>query len=278
MTTWQDYLAEKTSAHHSVVGTLQVARAVYSPQLDNTRDLYVYLPPSYGVTNRRYPVLYFHDGQNLFDQALSYVEEWQVDETMEALAESDGIEAIVVGLPNTGEHRIAEYSPFETRWGGGKGDLYLQFITKTVKPLIDRSFRTLPDRLNTGIGGSSMGGLISLYGYFRQGSVFGMGMVMSPSLWLAGIKIYDSIREFPYTPGRLYLDAGNNEVKSSRYRAAYLEGVQRMIEILKHKGYVEGESLHYVEDPKGVHHESAWARRLPEALRFLLGPIPQPLR
>ncbi|MBI5958142.1 MAG: alpha/beta hydrolase, partial [Chloroflexi bacterium] len=178
MAVWRDYSDVYPGSDHTITGTIQVCEAVYSPQLDNQRRLFVYLPPSYGQTGRRYPVVYMHDGQNLFDAALSFSGEWQVDETLEALS-AEGIEAIVVGIPNldgeiTGA-RLDEYGPFPSvlRGGrGGRGAEYVAFIADTVKPLIDADFRTLPDRDHTSTAGSSMGGLISLYAFFARPEVF----------------------------------------------------------------------------------------------------------
>jgi predicted alpha/beta superfamily hydrolase len=177
---------------HQVSGTIRVAPAVHSPELGNRRDILVYLPPSYHEGEGRYPVIYMQDGQNLFDEATSYAGEWGVDETMEALGREEGLEAIIVGVPNMGIQRVDEYSPFrDRRLGGGRGDDYLRFLTQTLKPQIDRDFRTLGGRKHTGILGSSLGGLISLYGFFRAPAVFGFAGVMSPSLWFAGGAIYD---------------------------------------------------------------------------------------
>ncbi|HEX2621076.1 MAG TPA: alpha/beta hydrolase-fold protein, partial [Phototrophicaceae bacterium] len=247
MTTWQNYMEGKDPAYHTISGALRVATGVYSPQLDNRRDLLVYLPPSHNTNQRAYPVIYMHDGQNLFDNATSYVGEWQVDETMERLA-YEGIEAIVVGILNTGKDRIEEYSPFDNRWGKGRGDEYLKFIIETVKPLIDRSFHTLPDRAHTGIAGSSMGGLISMYGYFRYPEVFGIAGVMSPSFWLAGQALNDFIQRAPYSPGRLYLDIGTQEISWKRGSGKeYTNSVRRMVDLLVSRGYKRDEQVMYVE-------------------------------
>ena len=142
-----------------------------------------------------------HDGQNLFDEATSYNGEWQVDETMEALSQA-GYPAIVVGIPNLGARRIEEYNPFPDPQHGGQGQAYVAFIVETLKPLIDQQFRTLPDRLHTGIMGSSMGGLISLYAFFQHREVFGFAGVMSPSLWFAGRAIFDVLRRNSTRPAR----------------------------------------------------------------------------
>src|SRR5689334_23384391 len=109
---WHSYLDGKDAAKHTVSGTVMVLDSVYSPQLDNHRDILVYLPRTYQSSTQRYPVLYMHDGQNLFDAATSYAGEWHVDETLEALSD-EGIEAIVVGVPNMGVERIHELSPFQ---------------------------------------------------------------------------------------------------------------------------------------------------------------------
>jgi hypothetical protein len=180
-----------TPATGNIVGHVRVLPRVRSPQLRNTRDIQVYLPPSYKASGRHYPVIYMHDGQNLFDPELSFAGEWGVDETMERLAPV-GFEGIVVAIPNMGGERAHEYSPWvDPRGGGGKGDAYLDFITDTLKPQIDGRFRTLRDREHTGIVGSSMGGLISLYGFLRAPGVFGFCGAMSPSLWFANRAMFE---------------------------------------------------------------------------------------
>lgn len=276
-TAWRDYVATRAVKEHSVVGTLKVYHDVRSAVLGNARDLFVYLPPSYAAGARRYPVVYMQDGQNLFDHALSYAGEWQVDETMEALSH-EGIEAIVVGVPNAGVRRLDEYAPFrDARGAGGHGAAYVEFLADTVKPLIDRDFRTLPGREHTGVLGSSMGGLISMFAFFHRPDVFGFAGVMSPSLWFAQESMFPYVQRQPFVPGRLYLDAGTAEDMAPRHRTlrrplvgSCATNVRRMHRLLLEKGYRDGVDLLVVEEPGGIHHESAWARRLPDALRFLL--------
>lgn len=278
MAIWLDYVATRNGNGHTVVGNLKSLADFKSPQLNNRRNIIVYLPPSYEIGVDRYPVLYLHDGQNLFDAATSFAGEWHVDETMEDLSR-DGIEAIVVGIPNAGIHRLDEYSPFHhPGFGGGLGDLYLSFIVETLKPRIDADFRTRPERDSTGILGSSMGGLISLYGYFRHPETFGFAGAMSPSFWFAKGAIYKYIKEAEFNPGRIYLDAGTREHGESRgwtimpnSSRRYYAGVRRMQRILAHKGYRPRRELLYVEEKWATHEEGAWARRLPTAIRFLLG-------
>lgn len=281
---WHDYMKGLSPDQHSVVGKLRVMHDVESQTLGNKRDILVYLPPSYHRVQRFYPVIYMHDGQNLFDNSTSFVGEWEVDETMESLA-SEGYEAIIVGIPNTGETRILEYNPFEhPRFGSGRGDDYLSFIVDTVKPLIDTHFRTLPEREHTGIMGSSMGGLISLYAFFARADVFGLAGVLSPSLWIARNAMSQYIRARPYQPGKLYLDVGGREI-ASRFDAMrlnsasrrYCASVRRLARLLEKQGYKDGELL-FVEDREGTHSERDWARRLPDALRFLLAQFTTPLR
>ena len=269
---WQDYRDHRGNGEHTVVGTVKVLEGLWSPQLANRRDIVVYLPPSYHETTKRYPVLYMHDGQNLFDEATSYAGEWGVDETMEALS-AEGIEAIVVGIPNAGPLRFSEYSPFVGAYAGtGQGEPYLQFVVETVKPLVDRDFRTLPDRRHTGIMGSSMGGLVSLYAFFRYRETFGSVGAMSPSLWFGRGAFFQYVRRAPFVPGRIYLDVGTRE-GSERFRA----DVRQMHVALEQKGYRAGRDLLYVEEVGASHHEAAWRRRLPQALRFLLAGDGAPL-
>jgi predicted alpha/beta superfamily hydrolase len=284
MAVWRDFADLYPGPGHTVVGTIKVCEQVYSPQLDNSRRLLVYLPPSYAQGTRRYPVIYMHDGQNLFDAALSFSGEWQVDETLEALS-AEGIEAVVVGIPNLdGEvagARLDEYGPFPSvlREGrGGRGADYVAFIAETIKPLIDADFRTLPDRGHTSIAGSSMGGLISLYAFFTRPDVFSRAGVFSPAFWFtAEDAIFNYVQNAAFAPGKIYLDVGTAELdhippenRGQITSAIYRDDARRMRDLLLRKGYQPARDLLYVEEEGAPHHESAWARRLPAALRFLL--------
>ena len=275
---WHDYKQASSGTSHTVVGTLKVRERVWSPQLKNRRDILVHLPPTYEAGQRRYPVLYMHDGQNLFDETTSYAGEWRVDETMQRLSRL-GLEAIVVGVPNMKEERLSEYSPFDdAHHGPGRGDNYLSFLVDTIKPLVDHDFRTLPGRAHTGIMGSSMGGLISLYGFFRRGDVFGFAGVMSPSFWYANRAIYAYVEQAPFVPGKIYLDVGTREYGGSvtekaarRQSRRHYASVRRMKRLLVQKGYRLRHELLVVEEQGAGHDEPSWARRLPLALSFLLG-------
>ncbi len=258
-TTWITY-DEYRPDGHTATGELRVLPGLYSPQLNNRRDVVAYLPPGHAAGGRRFPVLYMHDGQNLFDRGTAFGgSEWGVDETLQALS-AEGLPAIAVGLFNAGTARIPEYSPFPG-FTDALGDAYLAFIIQTVKPRIDEAFLTLTEREHTGLIGSSMGGLISLYGFFRYPEVFGRVGALSPALWYARSAIYHVVDQAPFVPGRIYLDNGSHENSAARME-------RRLID----KGYQPGRDLMYVVEEGGRHTEAAWARRLPAALRFLLRP------
>jgi glycogen operon protein len=249
----------------TVVGTMMALAGFASPQLDNRRDVMVYLPPGYDEGTTRYPVLYMQDGQNLFDAGTSFGGvEWRVDETMEALAEH-GVEAIVVGIPNLGERRIDEYSPFvDQEHGGGRGDAYLAFVAETLKPHIDRAFRTRPEPEATAIVGSSMGGLISLYALLARPETFGAAAVLSPALWFAGGAIFETVEQQKQLKGRLYLDVGTAEGEET------LAHARRMAELLRQKGMGSEKQLRYHEEEGAEHSEAAWSERLFSAIAWLL--------
>ncbi|HEX9365560.1 MAG TPA: alpha/beta hydrolase-fold protein [Vicinamibacterales bacterium] len=237
---------------------------IWSPQLRNRRNVDVYLPASYGAGRRRYPVVYMHDGQNLSDPAVAFGgNTWRLDEGLAWLA-ARGIEPIVVGVHNIGPERLAEYSPFaDPKHGGGGGDRYARFLIDTVKPRIDAGYRTRKDRAATVVAGSSMGGLISLYAFFRRPSPFGAAAVISPSIWFGRPEILSFVQRSRVAHGRIYLDVGTNE------GAGTLRDARMLNRLLRRKGY-RGDSLRYLEAQGHGHREDDWAWRLPRALEFLL--------
>jgi len=256
-------------------------RGVWSPQLKNRRDVDVYLPDSYRGGSGDHPVVYVQDGQNLSDPGKAFAGTWELDRVFDELA-ARGVEPIVVGIHHTGRRRLLEYSPYpDRRHGGGDADLYLAFLVDTLKPRVDRFFRTRRERESTAILGSSMGGLLSLYGFFRYPSVFGRGGVMSPSIWYGQAAILDFIGEAQTPTGRLYVDVGTAE------GAGTLRDVRRLGRLLVRKGFrrerrgsgrrasasrrgAERSVLRYLEDQGGGHSEADWARRVGPALEFLL--------
>ncbi len=253
------------TSQRTLSGTVISIANFYSPQLDNQRDLLVYLPPGYDEGIERYPVVYMHDGQNLFDATTSFAGvEWGVDEQMEALARR-GLQAIVVGINHMGARRIAEYNPFEDQdHGVGVGEAYLAFLAETLKPYIDRSFRTRPEPSQTLLFGSSMGGLISLYGLLRRPEVFARVGVMSPALWPGQRAIFDLVRSSANGTGCIYLDIGTGEQQLARRQA------REMGELLIKQGYLPEQNLRYHEEPGAGHYEAAWGARFTNALTWLL--------
>ena len=280
MTAWRPY-AEVHGTDNSVSGTVLVWPRLEGAEGIPAREIVVYLPPSLvwrgergvvaSTSGRRYPVLYFHDGQNVFDARTSFVGEWHADEALEQLA-TEGYEAIAVAIPNDGEARMDEYNPWREanrfakgrRIVGGKGDAYLDWLVGMVKPLIDRSFPTRSERAATGVVGSSMGGLISLYALIAYPAVFGLAGVLSPSVHWNDFGILRLIEDAPLPSSRIHVDMGGREWRGM------MGDARRVRDALIARGLREGESLNYVEEPYGRHNEGAWARRLPDALRFLL--------
>jgi predicted alpha/beta superfamily hydrolase len=245
-------------------GTLEVVTDIPGPTAGETRTVVVYLPGEYSEEVRRYPVIYMQDGQNLFDDGTSYAGSWGLSEELMS-ASRLGANAIIVGVYHASQHRVAEYSPFvDARVGGGEASAYLGWLCDVLRPVINERYRTLPSREQTGVAGSSMGGLFALFAVFERRDVFGFGAIMSPSLWFAHGAVFDWLRGQPYSDARIYLDVGAREGERT------LANAQRLRDMLVTKGYVPGERLRWVEDAIGVHHESAWGRRFRKALPALL--------
>lgn len=233
------------------------------PGLARERQLRIYLPPSYAThAQRRYPVLYAHDAQNLFDAATSYAGEWRLDEALDQLAAQQDIEVIAVGIDNGGERRITELNPWDhARFGKGDGWAYLRFVMETVKPFIDREFRTRPEAASTAMLGSSLGGLITHAALHRYREQLGGGAVLSPSFWVAPAA-FDLAMAEPLLPHqRVFLYGGGREDDSLLPLLRRMERLQR----------AQAGQLQTLELPQAQHNETAWAEVLPRALRFLFG-------
>jgi predicted alpha/beta superfamily hydrolase len=229
----------------------------------------VYRPPGYRDDRvRRFPVLYMHDGQNVFDRATSATgAEWSVDETAQRLIESGAIEPlIIVGIYNAGERRIDEYTPTRDpkKNMGGKADAYARMLVQEVKPFIDRRYRTLRSAPNTGLGGSSLGGLLTLHLGLRFPTVFNRLAVLSPSVWWDDRAILRDVDALPAKlPLRIWLDAGTGEGEEVTRDSRLLR------DALVRKGWVEGQDLAYLEAEGAGHNEQSWAARVESVLRFL---------
>ena len=233
------------------------------------RCISVYLPRAYfAEPDRRFPVFYLHDGQNLFDDRTSYVpgHTWQAHTTVDRLTENGEIEPVIlVGIANTGIRRMSEYTPTrDFKLGGGEGRSYARLLVEELKPAIDATYRTLPEAASTAVGGSSLGGLISLFLGFEYPHIFGKIAVLSPSIWWNNRSILSFI-EAPYARPdlRIWLDMGTSE------GARHLRDTDHLFRVLKRRGWREHIDLAYQRVPGGIHSEDAWADRFDDVLRFL---------
>lgn len=247
-------------------GVHVLSPALTMPGLDRSRTIRVYLPPSYAGSHRRYPVLYMHDAQNLFDDATSFIGEWGVDEAMDALARSRGIEVIVVGIDNGQDKRIKELSPWTNKeYGAAEGRQYMHFLVGTVKPFIDRKYRTRPGVDDTGIMGSSLGGLTSHFAIHEYPNVFGKAGILSPSYWFSS-EVYQHSKSHPLRPGaRIYLVCGGAEGGQT---ASNLLRMDRQLRAAR----VRGLSIHTSIRVGAEHNEKFWKTEFPQAMVYLFGP------
>jgi predicted alpha/beta superfamily hydrolase len=229
--------------------------------LPKSRQIFVYLPPGYQANEaRRYPVLYLLDGANVFVI-------WEIDETARVLVEASHIEPlIIVGVAHGGtvEDRTDEYTPTRFSGRGGKGDETGRMLVEELKPFIDREYRTLPDAAHTGLGGTSLGGLIALHIGLRHPKTFGKLAVMSPSVWWDRGVILSSVKSLTAKPAqRIWLDVGTEEGRGMDNNA------RRLRDALTEKGWTLDSDLYYFEDKRARHEDSAWAMRAHKVLRFL---------
>lgn len=250
-------------------GQLRKFEKYRSRFLPRTRDLIVYLPPGYEENaHSRYPVLYLQDGQNLFDGSTSFIPgmDWHVKDTADQLIGQGAIRPlIIVGIYNTGKWRLGEYTPSrDKKMGGGKADRYGQMLLEEIKPFVESQYRTLSGPANTGLGGSSLGGLLAIYLGLRFPQVFGKLAVLSPSVWWnrGWILNFASRVALPARP-RIWLDVGTKEgVRSA-------ENVRRLCSVLVEKGWHEGGDLQFEVISGAEHNEAAWAQRVGPFLQFL---------
>ncbi len=210
---WEDISGSGSSS--TAAANVQILNnAFFMPQLNRNRKIWIYLPPDYYTTTKTYPVLYMEDGQNLFDNATSFSGEWQIDETLNTLHSQGNYGAIVVGIDNGGSERLNEYSPWiNTSYGGGQGDLYMQFVGETLKPYIDSNFRTRPQPEYNALIGSSMGALISTYGAVKYPNLFAKVGVFSHAFWFARTQLnnYITTATTDVSNLRMYFVCGQNE-------------------------------------------------------------------
>lgn len=261
---------------HTLTGDIRFHKSFHSKILSNDRDVVVYLPPGYeSSSKRRYAILYLHDGQNLFDGATSFIpgKEWRVDETAQSLIIAGKIEPlIIVGIYNAGKARIDEYTPTADQKYkmGGKADLYGRMLVEELKPFIDSTYRTRKDAEHTGLGGSSLGGIVSLYLALKYPDVFGKTAAVSPSVWFANKQIVhyaEALNSKPKT--RIWLDMGTKEGQTAEQAQQSVSDARLLKETLQKKGWKSGKDLSYFEAEGAEHNETAWAARVEQILKFL---------
>lgn len=258
---WADHFPAQAK-HSTISKNVQVIdTAFYIPLLNRHRRVWIYLPSSYCSTKAKYPVLYMHDAQNVFDDATSFSGEWGVDEALDSLGPRTK-ECIVVAIDNGGDKRINEYSPFDMPvYGKGEGDLYVDFLVKTLKPFIDKHYRTYKNAEHTFIAGSSMGGLISLYAILKYPKIYGGAGIFSPAFWIAP-KLLDYIDEKgSKVKGKVYFYAGKQESKSM---------VPDMLSAFEKLHKLSTAKMEVVIREEGKHNEPTWRKEFPLFYMWLM--------
>ncbi len=251
---WADQVLKKSRVSTASRNVQIIDTAFVIPQLKRTRRIWIYLPPDYLSSQKKFPVLYMQDGQNVFDALTAYAGEWGVDETLDSIG-SHSKEIIVVAIDHGGAKRINEYCPYDMeKYGKGEGDLYLDFLVNTLKPFVDKKYRTLKDRQNTFIAGSSMGGLISMYAVLKYPNVFGGAGVFSPAFWI-GPKIFDDIRKKgKEVNSKIYFYCGGQEGETME------PDMEKAFEEMRE---VSNSRMISNVRPDGKHSESAWREEFP---------------
>ncbi len=266
---WKDEFASLQKAHTASANVKLLDTAFEMPQLKRYRRIWVYLPPGYDKSKDKYPVMYMQDGQNLFDNATAPYGEWRVDEILDSLIAAGKPPCIVIGIDNGGETRMSEYNPYILEWKDSantktflpEGEQYVSFIANTLKPYVDKRFRTLSAKENTIIAGSSMGGLISCYAVLKYPDVFGKAGIFSPSFWAAnGIDSLVQVIPHSLNP-KLFFYAGEKEGD---------EMVDDMNRIAETVGKNTAAMIYSVTDKEGIHNEASWSKWFPEFYKWIM--------
>lgn len=269
-------------------GTIKIIDNFFMEELDRHRNLRIYLPPEYEESKKKYPVMYMHDAQNLFDVKTSALGSiWDVASIMDDLynsGKSNGI--IVIGIDNGRELRYAEYCPWEdikiqelmpqvrvTKRPGGQGFLYIDFIVNTLKPYIDSNFKTLKDRESTSISGSSMGGIISLAAAIKYQEVFSKVAVFSSALFFGEQDMLKFINEKGKKDKmKIYMDVGTKETSNiniAEFPEIYINSNKKVYEALRKSGFGEDE-IKFIIAEGAIHNEKEWSKRFPAMLNWIL--------
>lgn len=243
--------------------------AFFMPQLNRYRRVWLYLPPNYLSSNKKYPVLYMHDGQNLFDKFTSGYGEWGIDECMDSLLAKGKQATIIVGIDNGGTTRMNEYNPYEFTWQDSsaaktfspEGEAYIDFITQTLKPFIDKNYRTLLSKENTIIAGSSMGGVISYYAVLKYPEVYGKAGIFSPAFWTAPLlkEFTDSVSKKVNAKFFFYMGGQEGE-----------RNIQLMNEMAEKLATNSNTMIYSVVDETGKHNEAAWRKWFAEFYNWMM--------
>lgn len=249
---WNDHFPAKPKQSTASKNVKILDTAFYIPQLNRTRRIWIYLPEDYTVSQKKYPVLYMHDGQNLFEDSSSFSGEWGVDEFMDTTRLK---KCIVVGIDNGKEKRRNEYNPYDNeQFGKAEGDAYVDFIAKNFRLYINKHYRTKSNRKNTFIAGSSMGGLISMYAVLKYPKVFGVAGVFSPAFW-AGPQVMNDIRlKGKKVKAKIYFYAGKQEGETMV--PGMLKAFEEMIKVSSSK------MVTVIRDD-GKHNETTWRKEFP---------------
>ena len=249
-------------------GTLINLGNFHVPSLPEALEVTVYLPPGYDASDSIYPLAIFFDGQNMFDDENSYRGGWQLHRLLDYRACRGERVPIVAAIYTSGWSRAAILSPWPRDDAPGLGDQTLDWITRWLVPTLRSELRITPGPEHVLLGGASLGGLLSLYGFFRHPDQFGKVAAMSPSLGVSEGHhgpVFSYVSEASRTGGRIYLDAGERECECT----SIMRHTGEMASLLMHKGYREGIDLLQRADPDGAHDEASWKRRLPGAIQFL---------
>lgn len=232
---------------------------LFAPELNVQKKIWVYLPKNYSASDRKYPVIYMHDAQNLFDARTSFAGEWEVDETLNKM----NAQVIVIGIEHGNDKRVDELTPYKNeKYGGGNGENYVNFIIKTLKPKVDSLYRTKSNAKNTAIFGSSLGGLLSFYAVIKHPEVFGKAGVFSPSFWFSN-EIYTLMESSEKTKAAFYFLAGDKE---SETIVAEMKKMETLLD--RNRCYCLNLNKTVIVK-EGEHNEKLWRENFEEAIKWL---------